>query len=64
MEIEPQFSSKVKRVFNDKRIAIITHERDEFGEVRVCENLITIDRAKEIHQNLENTIKEHERTSL
>lgn len=64
MEIEPQFSSKVRRVFNDKRIAIITHERDEFGEVRVCENLITLDQAKKIHQTLENTIKEYERTSL
>ncbi len=64
MEIEPQFSSKIRRVFNDKRIAIITHERDEFGEVRTCENLITIDRAKEIHQNLENTIKEYERASI
>lgn len=64
MELAPLFSSKVKRIFNDKRIVIVTHESDDFGNRIVNENLITIDQAKEIHQNLENTIKEYERASI
>lgn len=58
------FSSYVRRIFNDYRVVIITHEVDDFGNRQNCENLITIEQAKEMMENLKNTIEEYGRTTL
>lgn len=54
------FSSYVRRIFNDYRVVVITHEVDDFGNRRNCENLLTIEEAKEMMENLKNTIEEYE----
>lgn len=64
MELKKLFSSHVKRVYNDYRICVITHDSDDFGNRHNVENLITIDQAKEMLENLKTTIEVYERTSL
>lgn len=58
------FSSYNYLVNGKKRVVIITKHHDDFGNVNDVENLITIEHAKEILQNLKNTIEEYERTSI
>lgn len=55
-----QFSSAVKRVYNDKRVVIFTEEWDDFGTKRYVENIITIEQAKETLENLKHTIEQYE----
>lgn len=62
MALKKLFSSQVKRVYNDYRICVITHECDDFGNRRNVENLITIDQAKEMLENLKSTIEEFKTT--
>ncbi len=58
------FESYVTRIYNDYRVVIITNETDDFGNRYSVENLITINHAKEILENLKHTIEEYERTSI
>lgn len=64
MELAKEFSSYVRRVYNEYRVCMITHYTDDFGNRHNVENLITIDQAKEIMENLKNTIEEYDRTSI
>lgn len=64
MELKKLFSSYVKRVWNEYRVCVITHESDDFGNRRNVENMITIDQAKEMIENLKTTIEEYDRTSI
>ena len=58
------FSSYILEINNKKRVVIITKETDDFGNRHDVENSITIEHAKEILENLKNTIEDYDRTSL
>lgn len=61
-ELKPIFSSYLTRLYNDHRIVIITHNSDDFGNRSNCENLMRIEHAREILENLKQTIEEYDRT--
>lgn len=64
MELKKQFSSYVKRIYNEYRVCVITHECDDFANRHNVENLITIEQAKEILETLKKTIEEYDRTII
>lgn len=54
------FSLYVRRILNDYRVVVITHDIDDFGNRKNVENLLTIEEAKEMMGNLKQTIEEYE----
>lgn len=64
MELKKPFSTYVKRVYNEYYVCVITNDYDDFGNRRNVENLITIEQAKEMLENLKTTVQEYDRTSI